>query len=110
MYRPLTVKFHHLYDFSKNLNTDDIYYDAALIKVLVPDNDLEFLVHACVSPTKKIDALDVKVQGWGLIREETYRDALHELDLHIFPKAECYYEKCYNGEGESESFNGVLMF
>ena len=110
LYRPLTIKSHHLYDFSKNVNTDDVYYDAALIKVLVPDDDSDYLIPACVSPTEDIDNLVVKVQGWGQIRNDTYPDSLQELDLTIFSNDECYYEKCYNGEGECESYNGDLMF
>ena len=111
-YSPELSISHYLNDLSFNIKSEDLYYDAALIKVSIPEEDMNNLEPACVSPTQDIDNLDAKLQGWGRVDEFEYSnyEDFNELDLQIFPDEECYFEKCSDEEDACIYFDADYMF
>ena len=111
-YSPVLIIPHYLYDLSFNIKSENLYYDAALIKVSIPAEEIESLEPACVSPTQNIDNLDTKVQGWCSVDEFDYYnyEDFNELDLQIFSNEQCYYEKCNEEEDECIYFDADYMF
>ena len=101
-YRHFLILSHPNFDMNKGLAND-----AALVKLHLPEGLTDQLITACVSPTLDIDNLDATVAGWGRevsdVQSQLSQD-LKEIDLQIYPNAECIYEKT-----DVDLFEGDLM-